>query len=48
MPEADALLLGITAVNVAIIVQAIWTLGLVAVKSRCLAALGVLGLMAVS
>lgn len=48
MPEARALLSGITAVIVAVVIQAIWALGRVAIKSRSLAALSVLGLIAVS
>jgi chromate transporter len=48
MPEARALLTGITAVIIAIVIQAIWALGRVAVTSRWLAVLGLSGLIGIS
>jgi chromate transporter len=48
MPQARALLAGITAVIIAVIVQAMWALGRAAVKSTWLAALAVLGVIALS
>jgi chromate transporter len=37
MPEAGALFTGITAVIIALVIQAIWALGRVAIQSRWLA-----------
>jgi chromate transporter len=48
MPEARALLTGITAVIIAIVIHAIWALGRVAVTSLWLAVLGLSGLVGIS
>ncbi len=46
LPEANALLYGVKPVIIAVVLQALWSLGRTAVKTRTLAAMGVLGVIA--
>lgn len=46
LPEANALLYGVKPVIIAVVLQALWSLGRTAVKTRTLAAMGVLAIIA--
>jgi chromate transporter len=46
LPEASALLYGVKPVIIAVVIQALWALGKTAIKTRLLAAVGIIAVMA--